>query len=57
MSVVRKCTRCFVPLQKKETLYLSRQQIINHQNKVINVPVFVYKCPICNQLELVEVEE
>lgn len=54
---MRKCTRCFIPMEKRETLYLVRHQIINHRNKVTNVPVFIYECPKCGMLELTFQEE
>lgn len=50
--MTRKCTRCYIPMKKKGSIQLMKENI-----GTINIPAFAYVCPNCGQIELVEVKQ
>ena len=48
----RKCTRCFVPLKKAGTFYISPEK-----GSTATTPIFMWECPNCSNIEFTKVKE
>ena len=50
--MTRKCTRCFIPMDKLGTFYIS-----NTRRALPSIPLFAYECPRCGRIEFTKVKE
>lgn len=50
--MTRKCLRCFIPMKKLDTFYISYTK-----RALPSTPFFAYKCSKCGKIEFVEIEE